>query len=214
MLTIIREVGLNSWGRKAVLCACDCGKEVTVALKYVKSGHTRSCGCARVTNNYRLRYTHGQSHTDEHNIWQGMKQRCYNENVERYPNYGGRGITVCAEWLNDFQQFYRDMGPRPSKFHSIDRINNDGPYSPENCRWATVSQQQRNKRRTVFLTANGERRSLSEWAELRGFSHITFFKRYQAGWSDEEIVNTPKLARTCPKPRGHRRHRRNSVSAK
>jgi hypothetical protein len=114
-------------------------------------------------------------------------------------DYGGRGISVCERWQS-FECFYADMGERPAGT-TLDRIDPDGNYEPDNCRWATPKQQNRNRRRTVFLSANGRRQSLSAWAEELGFSHITLYKRYVAGWPDDKIVNTPKLPPHCPKPR-------------
>lgn len=100
---------------------------------------------ANMTGATRPRHRHGMSRSAEYRIWQGILNRCLNKNVKFYRRYGGRGITVCDAWRHDFQKFYRDMGPRPSPRHSIDRINNDGNYEPANCRWATPAQQAANK---------------------------------------------------------------------
>ena len=120
------------------ICKCDCGKTTSVRSKSLRRGETKSCGCLHGEN-------HGLRHTKEYNSWAGMKQRCLNPNNEKYPIYGGRGITVCKEWINSFQQFYNDMGSRPSNNHSIDRINNDGNYEPSNCRWSNNTLQSRNR---------------------------------------------------------------------
>lgn len=137
-----------------------------------------------------------------------MRDRCLNENHADFPNYGGRGIGTALRWLH-FDLFLADMGERPAGM-TLDRIDPNGDYSPENCRWATAKEQQRNKRRTVFLEANGRRQSLSAWAEELGVSHIMLYKRRVAGWSDDLIVNTPKLSPTDPKH--GRRPRRQSIS--
>lgn len=125
--------------------------------------------------------------TDTYSIWCGIRSRCSNPKDKAYPNYGGRGITVCERW-SDFQNFLHDMGERPSKKHSVDRINNDGNYEPGNCRWATAKQQVRNTRRTIYITIDGRTLPASEWCELESLDYDAFFYRYQQGWGDEECI--------------------------
>ena len=122
-------------------CDCECGNPTVVAAGNLTSGAVRSCGClakeAQKTNGKVNNTTHGKSGTSEYNIWHGMKQRCLNPKNKGFPNYGGRGITVCDRWINSFENFYEDMGPRPSLEHSIDRKENNGNYEPGNCHWTT-----------------------------------------------------------------------------
>lgn len=135
------------------------------------------------------RTTHGKSGSPEYKSWEEMKYRCLSPSSANYPNYGGRGIKVCARWLS-FENFLFDMGPRPNGT-SIDRIDNDGNYELGNCRWATVTQQRRNKRSNVFLSLNGETKCIGEWEKLLGAKRGSFWLRHKRGWTDREILTTP-----------------------
>jgi hypothetical protein len=120
-------------------------------------------------------------------VWWSMRQRCENRNCPCYPRYGGKGITVCDRWKN-FDAFYADMGTRPSDKHSIDRIDRNGSYSPENCRWATSQEQNRNHSKNVLLKFKGQTRLLCEWAEIQNINHSTVRNRLAKGWSISDAL--------------------------
>jgi hypothetical protein len=121
--------------------------------------------------------THGKRYTPEYAAWIGMRRRCYDTRRRDYVRYGGRGITVCPEWANDFQAFYRDLGLRPSPSHSIDRIDGSGPYEPGNVRWATKKQQSENRCNARIVTYGGETLTLTEWAKKIGIDYYTLWQR-------------------------------------
>ncbi len=127
-------------------CACDCGAAHTARAHTLKNGSSTSCGCVRLALLRRRWLRHGKTQTPEFYVWRSMKQRCTNPKHRAFKNYGGRGIKVCDRWLNSFEAFLNDMGARPSPELQLDRVNNDGDYTPENCRWATASEQSRNRR--------------------------------------------------------------------
>lgn len=134
---------------------------------------------------------HGWYGTPEYQAWVGMKSRCYNENMESYPNYGGRGITVCKRWKFSFENFIKDMGKRPSKNHSLDRINPNKNYTPLNCRWATNAVQQRNKTSHTFITFEGVTMPQISWLEKYEIPKTTFTNRLARGWDIERALKTP-----------------------
>lgn len=172
-------------------CLCDCGNVVEVRGDGLTRGRTVSCGCFHqdvVTK-------HGMYQTSTYKTWHAMLQRCENPRCKPYPGYGGRGIKVCARW-HEFEAFLEDMGESPEGL-SLDRIDNDGDYEPENCRWATNQQQHRNRRDNVWLTYKGETRCIMGWAELMGMGYSTLKRRLEMGW-------TPKDALTVPVDLGNR----------
>lgn len=133
------------------------------------------------------------SYSDEYATWQNIKARCYNKNHPRFMDWGGRGIFVCDDWRSSFDRFYSDMGPRPSKSHSIDRVDSNGPYSPENCRWATNHQQATNRPGWVRnLTFNGKTQTITQWSVEIGLARKSLSDRLALGWSIEEALTIPK----------------------
>jgi hypothetical protein len=151
--------------------------------------HFRGRGCPECGKEKlsELKTVHGQTLTKEYRIWTHMKTRCYNQNQKYYNRYGGRGIAVCDRWLNSFENFLADMGECPEGC-SIDRIDNDKNYCPENCRWATSTQQNNNKSNTVLLTIYGKTMSLNDWCRDTGQNHKTVRTRLKAGWTPEEAI--------------------------
>ncbi len=132
---------------------------------------------------------HGLSNTDTYKIWENMKQRCYNPKHTKYNSYGGRGVSMCDSWKNSFLQFLFDMGFRPSKKHSVERINNNGNYCKENCRWATNVEQCSNMRKNVHVTIGGVTKIVSEWARCSGVKESTLRYRVKSGWSEAHLLD-------------------------
>lgn len=148
-----------------------------------------SVGTLAGEKQYPANATHRMTKSAEYKIWTDIKTRCFNKNRKDYGRYGGRGITMHAEWVRSFEAFYRDLGPRPSPEHSVDRYpNNDGNYEPGNVRWATRSEQARNKRNNCSLTINGTTKLIIEWAEESGTDFLVIWKRIKRGWSPERSV--------------------------
>lgn len=170
------------------LCQCSCGTLKPIAGSSLRRGTTRSCGCLKLEGIGALNRHHGLSGTVAYRIWSDMWRRCEDAGRADYRHYGGRGIVVCERWLS-FEHFLTDMGERPSPKHSIDRIDNDRGYEPDNCRWATHSEQRLNRRRIrkVLLTWNGVTTSLTEWAHHIGISPSTLSARIKKGWSHERL---------------------------
>ena len=136
--------------------------------------------------------THGMSRTPEYIAWQQMKDRCFNPNHKQHSDYGGRGITVCDRWKNSFQNFFLDMGSRPTAKHSLDRIDNNADYSPKNCRWATKAEQANNQRSNKpLITIENDTRTIAQWAKKMGFSASVIHRRLKLGWSEYKAVMTP-----------------------
>lgn len=193
-LTIIDFAEIR-YRRAFWLCECVCGNVKIVDGIRLRSGKTRSCGCLRremsAERGRRLNTIHGGSYTSEYRIWISMRSRCLDETHTSYHNYGGRGIKVCDRWRESFVSFLEDMGPRPSLQHSIDRIDNDGDYTPKNCRWATMKEQRRNSRQNRFIIAFGERRTLIEWSECYGIGPRTISRRLEFGWPTEDAIARP-----------------------
>lgn len=166
-----------------VRCRCECGTEKEVNIKNLKSGISTSCGCRRSKQLSERNYKHGQRFSKEWRSWQAMKNRCYNTNFVGYTNYGGRDITVCDQWLHNFQTFLNDVGTAQSN-ETLDRIDVNGNYEPSNVRWATRKQQAQNKRNNNKI--NGV--CISEISRGLGGGHSLVDKRLGRGWSLEKAI--------------------------
>lgn len=199
-------------------CRCSCGTEKTIERLPILQGRVVSCGCfarerareraINILQSKEIRQkahkaagdanrTHGMKNTPEYRTWSHLKARCYNKNDKSYPRYGAKGIRVCERWLESFENFYQDLGPRPGPEYSIDRIDSKGPYSPDNCRWATQKTQANNKSDNVNITFNNKTQTLAQWAEELGFTYSTLQHRLYRGWSIEKMLTTPM--RKAPK---------------
>lgn len=164
-LTIIEYYGISDKKQIFWRCECDCGNEVFVKTSDLSTGAKKSCGCLQIESG-KSNYKYGCRSNRLYHIWKGMKARCYNVNSPAYRRYGARGIIICEEWLNDFAKFQSwALSNGYSQELSIDRINVDGNYCPENCRWATVKEQANNRSNNSFFTVNGKTQTLAEWCE-------------------------------------------------
>lgn len=180
------------------LCKCDCGQIITVTGGNLRSGNTKSCGCLnRESSSARMklqRYDEGadgHTYTRLYRIWRGLMNRCFNTADLSYCRYGGRGIECCAEWTEwaTFRNWAVSSGYHASL--TLDRIDNNGPYAPHNCRWANVYQQNNNKRNNHYLLCFGEKHTVAEWSRITGFKQTTIRQRIARGWSVERALTEP-----------------------
>jgi hypothetical protein len=173
------------------LFRCDCGQDIIIEKGHAASGHSKSCGClnneARAISNRK----HGMCYTPEYKAWSSLIFRTTSSNFKESDRYIGRGITVCDSWRNSFEQFYKDMGTRPSLKHSVDRINNDGNYEPSNCRWATRTEQNNNICTNIHITVNEETKTPRQWSDITGIGYTVIRDRVKLGWSPERIITEP-----------------------
>ena len=174
------------------LCKCDCGRETIATTTDLLSGHKGSCGCYKMDRISEAKRTHGKTNSRLYHIWEGIKQRTLNSHSKDYPRYGGRGITVCDEWANNFQAFY-DWATKCGYADglTLDRIQNEGNYEPSNCRWVTQKKQGNNRRTNKFIEYNGERKTMKEWADAIGMSYEVLTYRIKAGWDIEKAFTAP-----------------------
>lgn len=201
-LTVLKRMDrIDSQGRRLYECLCECGKVTYVNSHDLKNGSTKSCGClgaelflSRITK-------HGAYKTRLYKVWGDMKNRCTNKNNDHYKDYGGRGITVCDDWMR-FESF-RDWAfshgyDEYAKFGvcTLDRIDVNGNYCPENCRWVDAKTQSNNKRTNVYLEFDGQRHTISEWSEITGIGKTVIRQRILSGWDVEKALTT------IPKPGG------------
>lgn len=181
-LTVLRKVDADGTSVRKWVCRCECGNEIAVYRGHLLNGSTKSCGCLRVDVGKATRKHFGKG-TPEYTSWQLAKDRCFNPNGIHYALYGGRGITMCAEWARDFPAFLEHVGPRPAKGYSLDRIDMNGDYTPGNVRWATQKEQCNNKRNNVLLTHNGKTQNVTQWAEELGIPVCNILTRIARGKS-------------------------------
>ena len=190
----VKQRDISYTGNQAKwLCQCKCGNTTSVLGNNLRRGVTISCGCVVAKAIGIRNKTHGMSKTVEYATWRRILARCNNPNHHVYHAYGARGITVCDRWAKSFEAFFSDMGLRPDAHptdgrYSIDREDNDGPYSPDNCRWATEKEQHRNTSRNTHITFRGETKLLVEWAEQTGILAGTIGDRISAGWNIEDAL--------------------------
>lgn len=177
----------NGKRRTQWLCKCDCGEVVAIEQYNLVSGNSKSCGCLNNELVKTRSITHGDRYSRLYRIWSNIKSRCYNPNASTYSNYGGRGIEMCAEWRDSYSEFKTwalKNGYKDKSEFTIDRIDVNGNYEPNNCRWSTPKEQANNRRNTLILNSDGEAHTLSEWADIMGIKYHTLYARvFKLGWA-------------------------------
>lgn len=199
-LTVVKYCGKNKHQHNVWECVCECGNRKVVTTSALNSGAVKSCGCMWEENKKAIKTRvvkkHGMVDTQEYHAWNGMRQRCYNKNSPKYKNYGARGIKVCDRWLHSFENFYADMGKCPDGF-SLDRIDVNGDYTPENCRWADDVTQCNNRQFNFKVTFNGITETLRYWSEKTGINKSALYLRiHRRGWDVEKALTTPLRKQT------------------
>ena len=181
------------------ICKCDCGvKTKPISGSELKRGRVQSCGCLKIERIKEANTIHGGRYTKLHYIWQNMKQRCNNSSGRDYPNYGGRGITVCNEWNNSFEAFYEwatANGYNASVKRgecTLDRIDVNGNYEPSNCRWVTQKEQCNNLRKNLVIEIDGMKKTAKQWADESGLNEATIRYRYKHGFNGYAIISNEK----------------------
>ena len=182
--TILSFSHKDKWGEKVFNCKCDCGTERTVPIRRIINGRSKSCGCITKENNRLRCATHNLTKNSLYRVWACMKTRCYNPNCTSYKYYGMKGICICDEWKNDFMNFYNwaiENGYKKNdkKKLTIDRIDFNGNYEPNNCRFVEMSVQSRNTAKNVYVVYNGERKVISDWADYFGYKRDRFLYMYR-----------------------------------
>lgn len=185
-ITIKEKIRENK--RTKYKCLCSCGKECTKESSQLTQSICRCVDCGNSSSSLKRRTTFEHKGTSEYRAWSNMKNRCTNPKYELYHRYGGRGITVCDEWVNSFETFLKDMGKKPSKQHSIDRINNDLGYSKDNCKWATKKEQSNNTKNTKMVELNGILKPLSYWCDTMNLNKSTILKRISTGMNPQDAI--------------------------
>jgi hypothetical protein len=196
-LLVVDKTGKEKDGNIKWLCKCDCGKTSTVRGATLRRGTTNSCGCLQMEvarANVKHGHLVGYRHSPEYTTWRAMLRRCNDEKHVDYRMYGGRGIKVCDHWL-EFESFLADVGTRPEG-KSLDRIDSNKGYSPDNVRWSTPKEQARNMKSNRLITLNGETKCVSEWADVTGIPQNTIRTRLFNGWGDVKAITTPVRQKT------------------
>lgn len=190
-LTVIKHIGWSYTGHTSIWeCLCECGNITKASTNDLKRGNVTSCGCYRIETTVSRSYKHGVGNESRlFRIWSNMKSRCLNPHDANYPRYGGRGIKICKEWLDSFVTFQSwALANGYTDDLTIDRIDVNGNYEPSNCRWATMLQQNNNRRTNAYFTCDGATHSAAEWSRITGIKAPTILGRRARGWADEECI--------------------------
>ena len=199
-LTVVSRAVVQNPKNSYWNCKCDCGKFKTVRRQHLISGNVRSCGCYAKEVSSKVHTIHGLNGTRAYVVWHGMISRCYKKSADSYYLYGGRGISVCKRWRESVVNFFKDMG-EPKTGMSIERIDNNGDYSPENCKWATLREQMNNKRNNVVLKHKGVSLSMAEWSRKTGIPYSAISGRIRLGWKVKDALTLPVMERVKYKSR-------------